>query len=183
MRACFISAVLAVSLGLSGQVLAQMGGHGSHAMHSPYAGQQSRDIASLSVEDVSQILDGKGWGLAKPAELNGYPGPKHILELSGQLKLTPDQRKQIEDVFDHMQAQARKLGTEYIAAERALDHLFRSANADKAALARQVVLTGKLLSSLRLAHLSAHLDSMPVLSLEQRQMYAQLRGYGAYNKN
>ncbi len=54
---------------------------------SPYAGEQSRSIKSLSKEDVADYIDGKGMGFAKAAELNGYPGPKHVLELAEQLAL------------------------------------------------------------------------------------------------
>ena len=41
---------------------------------SSYAGQEIRDIKALSPEDTAALLAGKGMGLAKAAELNGYPG-------------------------------------------------------------------------------------------------------------
>ena len=31
-------------------------------------------------------------GLALAAELNGYPGPRHVLDLADQLGLTPEQQ-------------------------------------------------------------------------------------------
>ena len=40
------------------------------------------DIKSLSQDDQSALLAGRGMGLARPAELNGYPGPAHVLELA-----------------------------------------------------------------------------------------------------
>ena len=52
----------------------------------PYAGQQARTIKSLSKEDIAALLNGKGMGMAKAAELNGYPGPVHLLELVQQLR-------------------------------------------------------------------------------------------------
>ena len=58
---------------------------------SPYAGEQSRSIKSLSQQDVADYMAGKGMGCAKAAELNGYPGPAHVLELADQLALTPSQ--------------------------------------------------------------------------------------------
>src|SRR5262249_1929289 len=47
----------------------------------PYAGQQSRSIKALSEDDIAALLKGAGIGLAKAAELNGYPGPAHVLAL------------------------------------------------------------------------------------------------------
>jgi hypothetical protein len=35
-------------------------------------------------------------GLALPAELNGYPGPIHVLELSDKLGLSAEQKSRIE---------------------------------------------------------------------------------------
>jgi hypothetical protein len=43
-------------------------------VQAPYAGQDQREIKSLSAQDVTDLLAGSGWGFAKPAELNGYPG-------------------------------------------------------------------------------------------------------------
>lgn len=43
---------------------------------SSYSGQEKRTIKSLSKDDIEQLNAGKGWGLAKAAELNGMPG-KH----------------------------------------------------------------------------------------------------------
>jgi len=39
----------------------------------PYAGQQARSIKALSADDVAALLKGEGMGMAKAAELNGYP--------------------------------------------------------------------------------------------------------------
>src|SRR5688500_491116 len=51
---------------------------GAAESHAPYAGQQSRDIKSLSEQEIAALLAGQGAGLAKAAELNGYPGPAHV---------------------------------------------------------------------------------------------------------
>jgi hypothetical protein len=42
--------------------------------HSPYAGQEKREIKALSAEDIEGYLTGQGMGFAKAAELNHYPG-------------------------------------------------------------------------------------------------------------
>jgi len=63
---------------------------------SPYIGQASREIKALSPQEISDYLSGKGMGLAKAAELNGYPGPAHVLELAAQLELTSEQKTKTE---------------------------------------------------------------------------------------
>src|SRR3974390_441307 len=92
---------------------------------SPYAGQQTRDIKSLSETEIADLLAGRGMGLAKAAELNGYPGPAHVLELSGALGLTPEQIRRTQAVFEHMQASAKTYGAQLVEAERALEMQFR----------------------------------------------------------
>ena len=66
-------------------------GRDKHAHASPYAGEQARDIKALSQQDVEEILRGGGWGLAKAAELNGMPGPTHVLDMAADLNLSPGQ--------------------------------------------------------------------------------------------
>ena len=46
----------------------------------PYSGQQGRMIKALSSKEVQGLLQGKGMGMAKAAELNQYPGPRHVLD-------------------------------------------------------------------------------------------------------
>lgn len=46
----------------------------------PYAGQQERMIKALSTSEIDGLKKGKGMGLAKAAELNHYPGPRHVLD-------------------------------------------------------------------------------------------------------
>src|SRR5262245_27484738 len=91
---------------------------------SPYAGQQTRAIKALSPEDIAGLLNGEGIGMAKAAELNGYPGPVHVLDLVGELGLTADQRQQIQAIFDRMSAAAKPLGAELVEREQLLDQAF-----------------------------------------------------------
>jgi Spy/CpxP family protein refolding chaperone len=144
----------------------------------PYAGQQARAVASLSDEEVQGFLDGRGMGLARAAELNGHPGPMHVLELAEELKLTPGQRAAVQSAFDRMKARARQLGEAYVAAERAVDQAFKSAPANAAAVAARVAEANRLLGEVRFAHLAAHIEITPLLTTEQRARYAELRGYG-----
>ncbi|MFS4582478.1 hypothetical protein [Phaeobacter sp. C3_T13_0] len=42
-------------------------------------GFEAREIARLSEQDIDALRNGAGWSLALPAELNGFPGPSHVL--------------------------------------------------------------------------------------------------------
>src|SRR5262249_13912209 len=93
---------------------------------SPYAGMQARSIKALSEEQIADLKAGRGMGLALPAELNGYPGPRHVLELSDQLGLSAEQKARIQSLFDSMKAEAVPLGERLLEQEAALDQQFAS---------------------------------------------------------
>ncbi|MEP6678565.1 MAG: periplasmic heavy metal sensor [Betaproteobacteria bacterium] len=150
----------------------------SAAQPSAYAGQESRDIKSLSAEDVNAYLSGKGMGLAKAAELNGYAGPAHVLELSAQLGLTPDQRASTEALFSAMASKATMLGQALVAEERKLDRLFAARTITPESLSSSLSEIGSLQAKVRRAHLEAHLVQVEILTPEQNARYAQLLGYG-----
>lgn len=143
----------------------------------PYAGQQARDVTSLSASDLAQIEAGQGWGLAKPAELNGYPGPAHVIELATELKLTTEQRRAVEAIFNAMKAAAIEAGRLYIDAERNVDEVFRSGAATPDQLHAATMAAGERRAALRLTHLEAHISTAALLSEHQRRQYDQLRGY------
>jgi Spy/CpxP family protein refolding chaperone len=143
----------------------------------PYAGQQARAVTSLSAEDVAELMAGRGWGLAKPAEVNGYPGPRHVLDLARELALDDRQTAAVEAIFGKMQTTARETGRAYVAAEHALDAAFRSGRVDAALLADRLAAAGRLRDRLREIHLAAHLETASLLSEHQRRLYQELRGY------
>src|SRR5438105_2617716 len=91
---------------------------------SAYAGQQARPIKALSEDDIASLRNGDGMGFAKAAELNSYPGPRHVLALARELRLTDTQVGQVTAIHDRMSAAARPLGAELIDRERLLDRLF-----------------------------------------------------------
>src|SRR3954462_5308423 len=90
----------------------------------PYAGMQTRSIKALSEQQVADLGAGRGMGLALAAELNGYPGPSHVLENADALELTVDQRNRIKALFEAMNAEAVPLGEGLIDEESKLDTLF-----------------------------------------------------------
>ena len=143
----------------------------------PYGGQQARPIKGLSAEDVAALLKGEGMGMAKPAELNGYPGPRHVLDFAAQLKLTPDQRQKIQSVFGRMSAAAKSLGAELVERERGLDQLFQKGQISADRLTEEAAGIGELQGRLRAVHLSAHLETRALLTADQIAVYQHLRGY------
>lgn len=160
---------------IPGTAIAQHGGHG---ISPSYAGQETRDIKSLSAEDIAELRRGGGWGLARAAELNGVPGPAHLLELQDRIGLTTDQVTAIQAIFEKMKADAIREGERLIALERRLDDQFRNRSVTDRGL-RQVL--GEIEQSrqaLRHIHLAAHLKTPPLMTSEQINHYNELRGYG-----
>ncbi len=154
-------------------------GSSSEDATSRYAGEQSRAIKALSAEEVEGYLSGQGMGMAKAAELNHYPGPKHILALADELGLTDAQRTRIEKIFEKMQTEAIRHGERILEKESRLDALFADQEADPGGTRRLVREIGALRGDLRFVHLEAHLKITDLLTEEQVQRYDQLRGYNA----
>jgi len=90
----------------------------------PYAGMQTRPIKALSEQQVADLQAGRGMGLALAAELNGYPGPAHVLELADKLDLSADQRAKVQQLFASMKQEALLLGSKLIEQETELDRQF-----------------------------------------------------------
>lgn len=147
------------------------------AASSPYAGEHLRTIKSLSDRDIEGLLAGKGMGYAKAAELNRYPGPKHVLELAEQLELSGEQIRTTQAIFEKMRQQAIVLGKELIDREQHLDELFSSQQVSEASLKQTLQTIAELQARLRGVHLFAHLQTKQLLSQQQIVMYQQLRGY------
>ena len=143
----------------------------------PYAGLETRPIKALSAQQIADLKAGRGMGFALPAELNGYPGPVHVLELADRLGLSAAQKAEMTRLFEAMKAEAMPLGERLIAEETALDALFadRRATADTVAAAAAEI--GATQGLLRAAHLRYHLATLQALQPEQVQRYAELRGY------
>lgn len=146
---------------------------------SPYVGQEARPIKSLSSDAVRELLNGEGMGLAKAAELNGYPGPKHVLELAEPLNLTAAQVSATKTTFHNVKARAKEVGAQIVEHEQALDALFAGKTVTPEILGRSVQQIGALQAELRTIHLDAHLAQLAILTPEQVTRYRELRGYGS----
>lgn len=146
--------------------------------HPGNAPERSVQVKTLAQAEVDQLLAGAGMGMALPAELNGYPGPRHVLELADSLALDPGQRASVEGIFRRMEAEAKALGSRLVEAERALDALFADARVTPETLADGLKASEALRAELRRVHLGAHLETKAVLTLHQVHTYGRLRGYG-----
>ena len=134
---------------------------------------------ALSPEEIEQYRAGAGMGYAKAAELNHFPGPMHVLELAGPLGLSAEQRAATERLMQAHKAEARALGVKLVAAEQALDQLFRSGAVSDAQLAKAVGEAARLQGEYRLSHLETHRRMRALLNEEQVRRYDTLRGYGS----
>jgi hypothetical protein len=149
-----------------------------HATHrSAYAGFETRKIKSLSEEDIAELEKGAGWGLALPAELNGIPGPSHLLTLKDEIGLSPDQLTRIEAIYSGMKAEAIAAGDRFVAAEQAIETAFVRGQLDEQQLRALVDKAAAARADLRFIHLSRHLSTPSLLSEGQIERYKALRGY------
>ncbi len=153
--------------------------HKSHAKaHAgAYAGQQARTIKSLSADDIAELKRGGGWGLAKAAELNGVPGPAHLLELKDEIGLSGAQISAVGGLYERMKADAIEQGERLIALEGALEKHFRDGTITDEVLRDSLQSIADARQRLRYIHLSTHLKTPAILSRHQIFHYNKLRGY------
>ena len=144
---------------------------------SSYVGQEQREIKALSPEEIQSYLAGKGAGLAKAAELNHYPGPAHVLELTDKLQLSEEQKTRTKAIFNSMQKKAIYQGKALIEKERELDRLFASGTATPDSLRSTLNQIGALQAEVRRSHLQAHIEQQALLTKTQIAKYDELQGY------
>jgi len=149
----------------------------SHEVQTPYAGMQNRAIKSLSDNDINELRRGAGWGLALAAELNGMPGPTHLLELKDQIPLALEQVAKTQALLNEMRKAALPTGERLIAAEKALEAAFANGKVDESSLRRLLADSEAARSELRFIHLSQHYKTVQFLKPEQIKRYNILRGY------
>jgi len=153
-------------------------------IYSQYAEQESREITSLSQNDIEGLLSGSGTpfgGMALIAELNSHPGPRHVLDAAntGELKLTNEQHEQIQTIFEEMRSESIELGKQIIDIEREMDDAFENGKMTEQELQEKVSKSAELYGKLRLTHLKSHLSMMEILTSKQVEQYDELRGYAS----
>lgn len=170
---------LALALALVAAPLTATAQHGGHG--SPYREQHQAGTRGLSSAEADDLVAGRGMGLARAAELNGYPGPRHVLDAAreGALALTPEQRAGVQAVFDAMEREAKRLGARVLAEERALETAFRGGAITETELGERVNRLASMQGELRQVHLRAHLATRALLTDAQVARYDELRGYSS----
>ncbi len=166
-------ALIGLMVVVPGLALAQ----GSAQPGSPYAGEETRAIKSLSEDDIAELRRGGGWGLAKAAELNGMPGPAHLLELKDQIPLDPEQVAAIQAIYDALRVDAIAEGERFVALEQELEDHFRNRTITDQILRRLLADIAGSRRNLRYIHLATHISTPDLLMSEQISRYNTLRGY------
>ena len=150
-----------------------------HSHKSKYAGEEKREIKSLSETDIEELKNGKGWGLAKAAELNGVPGPVHLLGMKEEIDLSAKQIRAIEDIYKKMKQEAIPLGLELIELEMELNNQFANRTITDELLRQILQRIAQVHRQLRYVHLSTHLKTPDILKSKQITLYNKLRGYSS----
>lgn len=147
---------------------------------SPYAGMAKRSVKAISEEQIGDLRAGRGMGLALAAELNGYPGPRHVLDLADALDLSEAQRSKLEELFAAMQAESVPIGAHLIAQETELDSQFAHKMVTFESLLTAMEAIGRSQTALRVSHLKYHLLTRALLTPAQVQHYNEARGYATH---
>ena len=167
-----------ITFGLFLTLLFSSMSYAKEAYVSKYSGEENRDIKSLSSDDIKELTNGGGWGLAKAAELNGYPGPVHIFQIEKEINLTQEQKNKVNVLFKQMKKEAISLGVQLIKLEKQLNISFQNKTINQNSLENQIFNIMEVRKKLRLVHLSTHLETPKILTKEQIVLYNKLRGYG-----
>src|SRR5688500_12186800 len=115
----------------------------------PYADMRTRAIKALSDQQIADLRAGRGMALALAAELNGYPGPAHLLELADECDLTVERRRHFEQMFDAMKRETIPVGQQLIDAEADLDRRFADRTITPDQLSAAVATLGEIQGRLR----------------------------------
>jgi hypothetical protein len=143
----------------------------------PYAGLESRVVKALSDKEIDDLKNGRGMGLALPAELNGYPGPMHVLDLAHKLELSEQQRGRVQELYEAMRREAITLGEKLVSQEAELDREFSTGTITAERLVHLTGEIGNTQGALRASHLRYHLMTTSILVPQQVSEYSKLRGY------
>jgi len=135
------------------------------------------EVRTLSTDEIQGLRNGEGMGMAKAAELNHYPGPRHILDFASQLQLSEAQRNKAQEIYGRMHDEAVHLGKTILHKEEELDNTFKKDEVDSNKLKILVMEIARIRGELRLVHLLAHMEMRPVLSPGQIEKYDQLQGH------
>jgi len=135
----------------------------------------SATAAAQVPTDKDGLLAGEGMGMAAYAEANGFPGPKHVLDLAAKLGLTAKQKVEVQEIYDDMHSRARSLGKMIVKVEEELNYQFTSGMLKQESVEEDAESIGKMRGTLRGIHLGAHVRTKAVLTPKQVELYVSLR--------
>ncbi len=124
-------------------------------------------LSGVSEQEKEMLLKGGGLGAGMIAMTNGYPGPKHVLEMGDDLELTAAQRESIGTIYGKVKAESVKLGTELVEKDEALAALFTTGSVSTKDVEKRSREIGELQGRLRAAHLNAHVQTHAELTPAQ----------------
>ena len=128
--------------------------------------------------DRDILLNAEGGGQGMYAEQNGYPGPKHVLDMADKLGLSKEQRTAVGALYADMAKRAKDIGKQIVRIEEELNAAFADRMVSEKTIRDDCEEIGRLRGSLRSVHLSAHLKCRAVLKDDQVALYRKLRAAG-----
>ena len=126
--------------------------------------RQKITLSALSKEDLKGLRRGHGTpfgDMAKAAELNGFPGPRHVLDLKRN-GLTSKQVSEIEEIYRKMNLLYIKVGAELVA-KAFMDREFKEKRVNSKSLKKMIQSSAVKYSELRYIQLVAHLETAKIL--------------------
>ncbi len=139
--------------------------------------EQQVHIKGFSESEVMGLQAGEWMGMAKAAELNNYPGPRHVLDLAEELALTSKQVAGSKALFQRMKRNATRLGVRIIQREKELEARIANGDITPNTLRKSLKTIADLRGKLRYTHMVAHLKQRKLLTEKQVKQYNQLRGH------
>lgn len=148
--------------------------HEQH-MKSPTVTPQAMAQHHAFLEAEREAIErGEGFGMALAADKNGYPGPKHVLDMKTELKLTRAQEAAMQKLMAGMKEKALAKGKDVLLAEKRLEEYFAQGKSEDE-LREETYRVASLRAELRWVHLAAHLAARKILTQEQIVTYQQMR--------
>ena len=153
---------------------------GKHQMHGQaeggMQGMGGGMLGGVSKQEKEALLKGAGLGAGMIAMTNGYPGPKHVLEMGDELELTAAQRESLGKIYGNVKARSVELGTELVEKDEELTALFASGSVSTGEVEKLSREIGELQGRVRAEHLNAHVETFDALTPAQRETLSSMQG-------
>ena len=127
------------------------------------------------------LREGRGMGQARAAELNGYPGPMHVMQQADALELSDEQRAATAQLVARVREQAPAVGARILTAEAELNAMFADGSVNRETMEAKLAEIADLTAELRAVHMNAHLDQAALLTEAQKAAYQPAHRAGGGN--